>query len=115
MATKDKNPDNWIDGNTDSITDTTETTVIAAQGSGVVTYIQHISVQNSDAAVGTWVKIMCNGVRRHSVYAGTNGGGATIELSQPIRGVANQAWTAQCETTSAEVRVFLGGYKAKES
>lgn len=99
-----------VQGDTGNITNTSDTSTIAAQGAGVRTYITHISVSNSHATVGTWVNIKDGTTTMYTIYAKEDGGGATITLPTPLRGTANTAWNAANETTGSNTRVNLVGF-----
>lgn len=107
-------PANTLKGSTAKIEDTTATEIIAAQGESVKIYLTTIIVTNSDATVGTLVKIqddadtpvvLCQG------YAAPAGGGFVATFPVPPSTTANKALDAVCGTTSAEVYVTAVGYK----
>jgi hypothetical protein len=106
------NPENFVNGTTAAITDTTTTQVLATAGSGVRNYITAIIVTNSHATVGTFVKIT-DGASTilWEGYAAPAGGGFTISLPVALRGTANTAVNAICVTTGANVIVSANGYK----
>jgi hypothetical protein len=103
----------FISGATSVITDTTSTSVIAAQGAGVRTYVTSLLVTNSDATVGTAVAITdgSGGTVLWRGYAAPAGGGFSVTFPVPLRTTANTALHAVCATTSAEVYVSASGYK----
>lgn len=103
-------PSASVNGKTSDITNTTDTSVIAAQGGSTRTYLTHILVQNSHATVSTWVNIKDDTTTVYTIYAPAAGGGASLTLPKPLRGTANKAWQAACETTGANVRVSASGY-----
>jgi len=105
------NPENFTAGVTSDITGTSNTSVIAAQGSGVRTYITQITVTNSHATVGTWVNIKDGTTTIYTGYAAAAGGGFTITLPVPLRCTANTAVNAANETTGSNTRVSISGYK----
>jgi hypothetical protein len=106
------NPENFTDGTTAAITDTTTTSVIAAQGAGIRTYITQITVTNSHATVGTFVKITDGASTiKHEGYAAAAGGGYTASFPTPLRCTANTAVNAICVTTGANVIASVSGYK----
>lgn len=105
------NPENFIAGTTSDITGTSNTSVIAAQGSGVRIYVTQIIVTNSHASVNTWVNIKDGTTTIYSGYAYSAGGGFVINFPVPLRLTANTALNAACETTGANVRVSASGYK----
>lgn len=112
MSFKNVPPDNWVDGTTAAIVDTSETTVVAAITNHRIN-VTNMHIQNSDASVGTWVLIKCGSTTRWQVYCAAAGGGSAPEFVIPLRGGDGSAWTATCETTSAEVRVSISGYKER--
>ncbi len=106
------NPENFVNGTTAAITDTTTTSIIAAQAAGVRTYITQITVTNSHATVGTFVKVT-DGASTilWEGYAASAGGGATATFPTPLRGSTATAVNAICVTTGANVIVSVSGYK----
>lgn len=105
------NPENFVNGTTAAIVDTTSTSTIAAQGAGVRTYITQVTVSNSHATVGTFVKILDGSTIIHEAYAAAAGGGFTATFPVPLRGTANTAVNTQCVTTGANVIASVSGYK----
>jgi hypothetical protein len=105
------NPENFIRGTTGAITDTTSTELIAAQAAGVRSYITSITVTNSHATVGTFVKILDGSTIIWEGYAAAGGGGFSISLPVPLRGSTATAVNAQPVTTGANVIVSVAGYK----
>ena len=73
------------------ITNTSDTSVIAAQGSGVRTYITQITAFNSHATVATRVNIKDGATTIYSCYLAAAGGQVSITLPVPLRGSANTA------------------------
>lgn len=98
--------------NTSDITTTDVTLIIAAQGDNTRVYIGSIVVTNS-SATGTVVKILDGSTVKARVYAKAEGGAAFV-CEKPLRGTANTAWNAECETTGAAVQVNLFGFKRIE-
>jgi hypothetical protein len=105
-------PASFVSGQTSDITGTSSTSVIAAQGAGVVIYITSIMVTNADADTGTVVKILDGSTTLWRGYAAAEGGGFAITFPVPLKCSANTAVNAQCETTGATVQVNVAGYKA---
>lgn len=105
------NPENFVAGVTAAITDTTSTSTIAAEGSGVRTYITSILVTNSHATVGTFVKILDGASIVWEGYAAALGGGFSQSFPVPLRCTANTAVNTQCVTTGANVIASIAGYK----
>ena len=104
-------PANFVSGQTADITGTVSTSVIAAQGAGVVIYITSIMVTNADADTGTVVKILDGSTTLWRGYAVAEGGGFAITFPVPLKCTANTAVNAQCETTGATVQANVAGYK----
>lgn len=92
------------------ITNTSDTSVIAAQGSGVRTYITQITAFNSHATVATRVNIKDGATTIYSCYLAAAGGQVSITLPVPLRGTANTAVNAACVTTGSNVVVSISGY-----
>lgn len=105
------NPENFVNGTTSAITDTTSTQAIAAQGAGVRTYITSITITNSHATVGTFVKVLDGSTIAWEGYCAAAGGGFCISLPVPLRGTANTAVNIQPVTTGANVIASVAGYK----
>ncbi len=105
------NPENFVNGTTAAITDTTSTAVISAQAAGVRTYLTQITVTNSHATVGTFVKILDGATIIHEGYAAAAGGGYTATFPTPLRGTAATAINCQPVTTGANVIASMSGYK----
>lgn len=105
------NPENMVSGATAAITDTTRTSVIAAGGAGVRTYVTQILVTNSHATVGTFVLIEDGTTTLYVGYAAPLGGGFSVALPVPLRGTANTAINVSCVTTGANVRASISGYR----
>lgn len=106
-----------VRGTTSDMTNTAATDVLAAPGSGLYNNITNLSIINSHASVGTWVNIKeeTTGITLWTVYAAPAGGGEALAFPKdaPLRGTqANKKTYAQCETTGANVRVCLSGYKS---
>jgi len=106
-------PANFVSGVTSSITNDTATSVIAAQGEGVVTYITSIMVTNGDEDTGDFVDITdgSGGTIKWSGYAAKGGGGFAINFNVPLVFTANTAVYCKCTSGSAAVRVACAGYK----
>jgi hypothetical protein len=105
------NPENFISGTTGAITDTTRTVLIASQGGSLRSYLTQITVTNSHATVGTFIKIEDNVTTIYQAYAAPLGGGFSITLPVPLKGTAATAWNVSCVTTGANVIANASGYK----
>jgi hypothetical protein len=105
-------PENFLSGVTAAITGTGDTSVIAAQGSGIRIYVTHLLVTNSHATVGTVVEIKDNTTVIYRGYAAPAGGGFSATLPAPLRLTANTALQAANVTTGSSTYVSASGYKA---
>ena len=105
------NPENFLNGKTASITGTSDTSVIAAQGAGVRIYVTQVTVTNGHATVGTYVNIKDGTTSLYTGYAAAAGGGFAITFPVPLRLTANTALQAANETTGSDTRVSASGYK----
>lgn len=107
--------DNWVNGHSGKVENTTATQVIAAPGAGIKIYVRTIMVTNSDASVGTLVTIQDDSgspVKLWEGYAASGGGGFVVTLDPPVPATANQDVDVVCGTTSAEVYCSISGFKA---
>jgi len=106
-------PANFINEVTSDIVDTTATQVVAAGGAGFKNYITTIMATNSGSATGTFVNITSGseGGVLWSGYAAKDGGGFVANMNVPIMTAENSAVYCKCETTGANVRVCVSGYK----
>jgi len=102
-----------VSGVTSAITGTTNTEVIAAQGSGVRIYVTHVLVTNSHASVGTVVHIKSADDIIYTGFAAPGGGGFAISFGDkvPLRSGVNEAINAACVTTGSNTFVSVNGFK----
>ena len=101
--------DNLIAGcNSTAMTDTTPTTIIAAQGANARVYIGTIVISNKSTGLETEVTIsgLDDGPITVNAYPGS---GFTVPLLFPLRGNANTAIVATCLSNGASVRVIIAG------
>lgn len=105
------NPENFVNGTTAAITDTTSTAIIASAGGSLRNYITQVTVTNSHATQGTFVKILDGATIIHEGYAAAAGGGFTATFPTPLRGTAATAVNAQPVTTGANIIASASGYK----
>lgn len=103
-----------VSGVTAAITGTTDTSVIAAQGSGVRTYITSIVITNSHATTDTLVEIKDGTTVVFRAFAKAAGGGVAIAFPTPLRGTANTAWNAANVTNSSNTYVSLAGFTSTQ-
>ncbi len=109
---EEKEPTNFVSGNLASdVTDTTVTSVIAAQGANVKVYLRSIVVSNS-SATATRIDILDGSTVKASIHTAASGGGAVVRFDPPLAGTANTAWRVQCGTSGAAVRATFVGFKA---
>jgi hypothetical protein len=94
------------------LTDTTSTSIIAAGGAGVITYLTGISITNGHATVDTRVQILDGSTVKFEMFAKAAGGGGVFPVL--LRGTANTIWNAKCVTTGSSVDVNLNGYQSTQ-
>ncbi len=113
--TQSSNQSNSVSGVTSDITTTGSTSVLAAL-SGSRTCLTAVQIQNSHATVGTWVNLLDGSTVRWTGYAAPLGGGFVVPISvnDPLRGSRSTAWNVQCETSGANVRASVKGYRSVE-
>ena len=103
-------PADAVSGQTTAMTGTSDTSLIAAQGSGVRTYIDTLTFTNNHATVATDVAIKDGTTERWRVRVAA-GGCETVPFATPLRGSANTAWQAANVTTGSSVIVSAAGFK----
>lgn len=99
-----------VDGNA-TLTTTSDTAVIAAQGSGVRLYITSFSISNTSASP-VRVDIKDGTTTKVSFYVAASGGGAAYTMPTPLRLTANTALNAALSGAVTDVRVSAQGYKS---
>jgi hypothetical protein len=93
------------------ITDTSDVTLVAAQGNGYVNYLTALQIRNADASVATEVVIKSGASDiLWRIDLDANSPMMTVEFPQPLRAATNTALTAACITTSSETYVNAQGY-----
>jgi hypothetical protein len=101
------NPENTLNGSVQS-TDSSTHTLLAAQGSGVRSYINAIQLTNT-STTGTLVTLTDG---TSTIYLpAPAGGGCVIPLPTPFRSAANTAVTIQATTGVSTIYVSCMGYK----
>lgn len=99
------------------ITDTSDVTLAAAPGAGMVNYLTDLQLANSDATVGTEVVVKSGSTvlwrtflpaGRPNALTGTMP--VSFHFSRPLRAETNTALTAAAVTTSAELYVNAQGF-----
>lgn len=103
-------PEALVRGVSSAITGTSDTAVIAAQGSGIRIYVTHIQIFNSHATVATQVNIKDGATTIYSAYVTAAGGQTSITLPSPLRLTANTALNAANVTTGSNVIVSASGF-----
>ncbi|QJW93267.1 hypothetical protein [Frigoriglobus tundricola] len=104
------NPEAMVSG-TGSATNTANTSVIAAQGSGVRIYVTSIVITNT-SATNTFVNIL-DGTTTKLVYPAAAGGGAVHTLAVPLRLSANSALQFSAGNSASTVYVSAIGYTGR--
>jgi len=95
-----------------TLANTSASDVLTAPGAGVRWVVTTIVITNASGTVGTKVEIRDGTTVIMQPQAEENGGGLTLSNPSGIfHGTANTAITARNVTTSADVDVFIGGYK----
>jgi hypothetical protein len=90
-------------------TDGASTAVIAAQGSGVITYLTDITITNSSAsAVMVEIKDGTTAKWRANIPAGL---GITHRFSSPLVGTANTAWNLDAASATSTLYASFSGFK----
>jgi hypothetical protein len=90
-------------------TDGASTQVIAAQGSGVITYLTDIVITNSsEAAVVVELKDGTTVKWRANIPAGL---GISQKLGSPLVGTANTAWNLDAASATTTIYATLSGFK----
>lgn len=97
--------------NAADITDTTNTSIIAAK-TGFRVNVTSLAVTNSHATVGTVVKIYSGSTLKARLFVAAAGGGYSLVYPVPLRGDMGAAWTAQAETTGAALQLQIAGFYA---
>lgn len=111
---EERDPGNWVSGNLASdVTDTTATTVISAQGTGVKVCLRNVLITNGSTSVNTRVDVLDGSTVKSSGFAFANGDGWSTRFDPPICGTANTAWRIQAGTTSAALRATMTGFKMR--
>ncbi len=100
---------NLVDG-TGNATGTSNTSVIAAQGAGIRTYVTSIQVTNA-SATDSEVIIKDGTTEKTRITAPANAG-AIIQLPVPLRGSANTAWQFASADSVTTMYVAMQGYKS---
>lgn len=95
-----------------TLSNTTETTLLAAAGSGVFLDVTKLLITNtSSTAVRVDLRDATGGTVQLEVAIAANGG-AVIDFAVPLRQTtANNAWTAQLSAAVSDVRVFMQAVK----
>jgi flavin-binding protein dodecin len=103
-------PADSVSGQTTAMTGTSDTSLIAAQGAGVRTYVDTLSVVNNHATVATDVAIKDGATEKWRVRVAA-GACVVVPFKTPLRGSANTAWQAANITTGSSVIVSAAGFK----
>lgn len=104
------NLEDIVSGNA-SNTDGTSTAVIAAQGSGVKTYITDVTITNTSASM-VYVELK-DGTSVKWTFPVPASGGVTHRFSCPLGGTANTAWNFDPSAAATTVYCSAAGFKSK--
>lgn len=104
------NLEDVVSGNA-SNTDGTSTSLIAAQGAGVKTYLTAIILTNTSAS-NIYVEIKDNTTVKLTIPVPANSG-AVVTLPVPLGGTANTAWNFDPSTSATTVYCSAVGFKSK--
>lgn len=97
-----------------SITDGSSTSVIAAQGSGVKTYITDVAIANTSAtAVTVDLRDGTGGSVKWTFPVPANTAGVVYSFRRPLAFSANTAVAADPSASASTITVSLGGFKSK--
>lgn len=97
-----------------AITDGSATSVIAAQGAGVKTYITDVTIANTSAtAVTVDLRDGAAGTVKWTFPVPANTAGVTFSFRRPLAFTANTAVCADPSAAASTVTVSLGGFKSK--
>lgn len=107
IVTYDVAPRDRIVHNRIALTDTTETTLIAAGGAGVLRDLVDLTISNeSSSQVRVDIRDATAGTVRYSVALAASAGGVSKTFRVPLtQAAANTAWTAQLSTAVSTVYV----------
>lgn len=98
--------------NTITLTNTTETTLIAAAASTFHDLVKVIATNTSSTAVRVDIRDDTGGTVRFSLYLAADGGGAALTFPVPVTASAvNDNWTAQLSASVTDVRIFAQAVK----
>lgn len=100
-----------VSGYTASVTGTSDTTVIAAPGTGLYLYVTSFNVSNSHASSGTFINIKDGTTTVRTLYIGPS---QTVALTfpTPIKLTVNTALKFAAETGVTNIRASATGYTA---
>lgn len=94
-----------------SNTDGTSTSLIAAAGSGIKTYITDITITNTSAS-NTYVELKDGSTAKYTFPVPANSG-VTHSFSSPLGGTANTAWNFDPATAITTIYCSASGFKSK--
>jgi hypothetical protein len=106
----------WQYASTSDIADTNAVEAAAAPGSGRCHRVTDVTINNSDTAIGTVVNVrsgttvLWSGFVSPYVAAAPGVSHISHSFVRPLKGGNNEAINVICITSSAQVRVSLGGY-----
>ncbi len=103
-------PNLILSGKTAAITGTSDTEIIAAQGSGIRIYVTSMTFTNSHATVGTEIVVKDATTEIFRVYMKALEPSINVIFPTPLRLTANQALNAANITNSSNTFVSAHGY-----
>lgn len=110
ITRKHCNLEDIVTGNA-SNTDGTSTSLIAAQGVGVKTYLTKVTLTNTSATM-CYVEIKDGSTVKHTIPVPATGG-ATVDFDPPLPGTANTAWNFDPSAATTTVIASAVGFKSK--
>lgn len=99
----------WSYQSQTTMTTTVPVTVLLALENTKQGYITDFTATNADTADGTWVTLLAGTTIVCSHYAGSNGGGFTINLKSALEYNSLEDLKVVCEA-AAEIRVTVSGF-----
>ncbi len=108
LVVTEEAPEDLVTQNHIVLTDTTETTLIAAGGASVLRYITELTASN-ESGTKTRIEFRSESGQavRFSMALAADGGGFAKEFKKPLQqATANEIWTAKLTTSVATVAVY---------
>jgi hypothetical protein len=102
-------PEEFVHGNA-TLTTTSNTSVIAAPGTNLTTYITSVAGSNTDPDTGVRVDLKDGTTIKMSFFCAASGGGFSHQMPVPLQLTANTAFQAASSATVSDVRVTAQGF-----